>query len=202
MTALLLLGLAGFSSWPWGATPYSDPQGFLATLNAAAVPTTPAARPGPWWRPTSFGAWVWRPFWVPLLLLGLAWQAHRRGLDDLSWPQAAAALGVILASAGLLALGWPTVSWGSDLLYSGGTLGKNLAGAAALRSSTRAGAAPGPGPGPARQLHGGDPPVLRGPDSPGWARAWAASGANCGAGMSGSKRRSPPAPAGPNPRAR
>ena len=101
-------------------------------------------------------------FWLPLLLLGLAWQAHRRGLEDLGWPQALAALGVLLASAGLLALGWPAVSWGSDLIYSGGRLGKTPRRALRRRPQPRR-RRPGPGPDPAHQLHGGDPPVLRGP---------------------------------------
>ena len=48
MTALLLLGLAGFFFLALGSHALSDPQGFLATLNAAAVRKTPAARPGPW----------------------------------------------------------------------------------------------------------------------------------------------------------
>ena len=126
MTALLLLGLAGFFFLALGSHSLSDPQGFLATLNAAGVRNA-GGKAGA----LVAAYFIWglglAAFWVPLLLLGLAWQAHRRGLEDLNWPQAAAALGVLLATAGLLALGWPAVSWGSDLIYSGGGLGKNLA---------------------------------------------------------------------------
>jgi hypothetical protein len=126
MTALLLLGLAGFFFLALGSYALSDPQGLLATLNFAAVPKNAGGKAGA----LVAAYFIWglglAAFWVPLLLLGLAWQAHRRGLEDLNWPQAVAGLGALLASAGLLALGRPSVSWGNDLLYSGGILGKNL----------------------------------------------------------------------------
>ncbi len=127
MTALLLLGLAGFCFLALGSYALSDPQGVLATLNFAGVPRNAGGKAGALVAAYSIWGLGLAAFWVPLVLLGLAWQAHRRGLEDLNWLQAAAALGVLLATAGLLALGRPTVSWGSDLLYSGGGLGKNLA---------------------------------------------------------------------------
>ena len=126
MTAILLLGLAGFLLLALGSHSLQDPQGFLATLNAAAVRNA-GGKTGALAAAYGLAGLGLAAFWLPLLLLGLAWQSHRRGLEDLSWPQAVAALGLLLATAGLLALGWPTVSWGGDLMYGGGHLGKIIA---------------------------------------------------------------------------
>ena len=60
-------------------------------------------------------------YWVPLMLLGLAWQSHHEGLEDLGWLQTLSGLGVLLASAGLLSLGW-----GDSPHYGGGYLGSFL----------------------------------------------------------------------------
>jgi len=134
MTAILLLGLAGFFWLALGSYSLQDPQGLLATLNADAAQIANAGgKAGALTSAYCLQGLGLAAFWVPLFLLGLAWQSHRHGLEDLSWPQAAAALGVLLASAGLLALGWPAVSWGGDLMYGGGSLGKSVAGL--LRSS-------------------------------------------------------------------
>jgi DNA segregation ATPase FtsK/SpoIIIE, S-DNA-T family len=57
-------------------------------------------------------------YWLPLMLLGLAWQSHHEGLEDLGWLQTLAGLGVVLASAGLLAL-----AWGEARVPGGGYLG-------------------------------------------------------------------------------
>ncbi|MFI5354945.1 MAG: DNA translocase FtsK [Desulfobaccales bacterium] len=125
MTALLLLGLAGFCFLALGSHSRQDPHGFLATLNAAAVQNAGGKAGALVADYFNWGLGL-GAFWVPLLLLGLAWQAHRRGLEDLNWLRAAAALGVILASSGLLALGRPYVS-GNMGLIPGGTLGEVLA---------------------------------------------------------------------------
>ena len=125
MTALLLLGLAGFLLLALASHSLHDPQGLLAPWTPPGSTTRGQGR-GPGGRLLPLGLGL-AAFWVPLLLLGLAWQSHRRGLDDLGWPQVAAALGVLLASAGLLALGWPYVSWSSSLLPGGGRLGNLLA---------------------------------------------------------------------------
>ena len=126
MTAILLLGLAGFLLLALGSHSLQDPQGFLSTLNAAVVKNA-GGKAGALVAAYCLAGLGLAAFWLPLLLLGLAWQSHRRGLEDLSWPQAVAALGLLLATAGLLALGWPTVSWGGDLMYGGGSLGKIIA---------------------------------------------------------------------------
>jgi len=138
MTALLLLGLAGFLMLALGSHTLQDPQGLLATLNAAGVHNA-GGKAGALAAAYCFWGLGLAAFLAPLFLLGLSWQSHRRGLEDLGWPQAAAALGVLLASAGLLALGWPYVSWSSSLLPGGGRLG-NLLAAALLSLFNPAGA--------------------------------------------------------------
>ncbi len=157
-------GWPGFSCWPWGAMLPPTPRGWWP-CGRPRRSTTPRARPGPWRPLTSSGGWAWPPIWVPLMLLGLAWQSHHEGLEDLGWLQTVSGLGVLLASAGLLSLGWPAITWGGDLMYGGGGLGKLIAvGLCALPQSRRRG--PGVGVGPARQCHGGHPLVLRGAHGP------------------------------------
>ncbi|MEJ2671368.1 MAG: DNA translocase FtsK 4TM domain-containing protein, partial [Deltaproteobacteria bacterium] len=68
-------------------------------------------------------------FLLPLMFLGLAWQSHHEGLDDLGWPQTVSGLGMLLAAAGLLSLVWPVLQWRGGLIYGGGSLGKLIAGA-------------------------------------------------------------------------
>lgn len=128
MTAILLLGLAGFFLLALASHVLSDPQGFLATLNAATVRNA-GGKAGALVSAYFLWSLGLAAFWVPLLLLGLAWQAHRRGLEDLNWPQAAATLGVLLATAGLMALALPYVNWSNSLLPGGGRLGSLLSAA-------------------------------------------------------------------------
>jgi S-DNA-T family DNA segregation ATPase FtsK/SpoIIIE len=134
MAALLLLGLAGFFGLAlWSHTP-ADPQGLVAIIQAGAVQNA-AGKAG-----ALTGAYcLWglglAAFWVPLMLLGLAWQSHHEGLEDLGWRQTVSGLGVLVASAGLLALGW-----GDGGTYGGGYLGGLLA-AILLPSLNPAGAA-------------------------------------------------------------
>jgi S-DNA-T family DNA segregation ATPase FtsK/SpoIIIE len=141
MAALLLLGLAGFFVLALASHAAADPQGLVAMWQAAAVKNA-AGKAGALMAAYCLWALGLAAFWVPLLLLGLAWQSHLEGLDDLGWLQTISGLGVLLASAGLLSLGWPAVSWGGGLIYGGGALGKLIAGA--LRASLNpAGAALG-----------------------------------------------------------
>jgi len=127
MAAVLLLGLAGFFLLALGSHTPSDPQGLMAMWRAAAVHNA-AGKTG-----ALIAAYlIWglglAAFWLPAMFLGLAWQSHHEGLDDLGGLQAVSGLGVILASAGLLSLGWPAVTWGGHWIYSGGGLGKLIAG--------------------------------------------------------------------------
>ena len=120
MAALLLLGLAGFFLLAlWSHSPV-DPQGLVGVWQAAAVHNA-AGKAGALLAAYLLQALGLASYWLPLLLLGLAWQSHHEGLEDLGWLQILAGLGVVLASAGLLALGW-----GEARLPGGGYLGALL----------------------------------------------------------------------------
>jgi S-DNA-T family DNA segregation ATPase FtsK/SpoIIIE len=127
MAALLLLGLALFCFLALWTYSVQDPQGLVDTWQFAGVRNAggKAGALGGAYAIWSLGL---AAFWAPLLLLGLAWQSHRQGLEDLGWPQALAALGVFLASAGLLSMGWPLLYWGGLGISGGGKLGGLLAG--------------------------------------------------------------------------
>ncbi len=125
---MLLLGLAGFFLLALWSHSLADPQGVVAVFQAAAVHNT-AGKAGALVAAYCIWGLGLASFWIPLMLLGLAWQSHHEGLEDLGWLQTLSGLGVLLASAGLLSLGWPAVSWGGDLLYGGGGLGNLIAGA-------------------------------------------------------------------------
>ncbi len=131
MAALLLLGLAGFFLLALGSHSPADPQGLVAVWRAAAVANA-AGRAGALIAAYCLWGLGLAAFWLPLMFLGLAWQSHREGLEDLGWPQTVSAFGVLLASAALLALGWDVLAWGGGWLYAGGSLGRLIAGA--LRS--------------------------------------------------------------------
>ncbi len=138
MTAMLLLGLAGFFLLALGSHSLQDPQGLLAAWNRGGVQnaggkTGAVAAAYAWW---GLGL---AAFWIPLALLGLAWQSHRRGLEELGWRQAAACLGMILSTAGLLSLVRPYFS-GNEGLSPGGILGE-LLGRGLLAVLNRPGAA-------------------------------------------------------------
>jgi S-DNA-T family DNA segregation ATPase FtsK/SpoIIIE len=128
MAALMLLGLAGFFLLALGshAPAPVDPQGLVAVWQAAAVHNA-AGKVG-----ALIAAYlIWglglASFLIPLLLLGLAWQSHEEGLENLGWSQTVSGLGVLLAAAGLLSQGWAAVRWGGTLIYGGGIIGKFLA---------------------------------------------------------------------------
>ena len=104
MAALLLLGLALFIFLTLWSYSVQDPQWLVDTWRAAGVRNL-GGKGGA----LVGGYLVWglglAAFWAPLLFLGLAWQSHRQGLEDLGWPQTLGALGMLLAAAGLLSLG-------------------------------------------------------------------------------------------------
>ena len=134
MAALLLLGLAGFFLLALGSHSLADPQGLLALWQAAAVHNA-AGKAGALVAHYLIRGLGLASYWVPLMLLGLAWQSHHEGLEDLGWLQTLSGLGVLLASAGLLTLGW-----GEGMLYGGGYLGSLLS-AILLPSLNQVGAA-------------------------------------------------------------
>ena len=121
MAALLLLGLAGFCLLALWSYTRVDFQGLKALWDAAAVHNA-AGKAGVLVAYCLMGLLGLAAYWVPLMLLGLAWQSHNEGLEDLGWLQTVSGLGVLLASAGLLSLGR-----GHSSLYGGGYLGSSLA---------------------------------------------------------------------------
>jgi DNA segregation ATPase FtsK/SpoIIIE, S-DNA-T family len=126
MAALLLLGLAGFFLLALVTHTQADPQGLVAVWQAGAV-----ANAGGKAGALLAACCVWglglAAFGIPLMLLGLAWQSHQEGLEDLGWLQTTSGLGVLLTFAGLLSLKWPALNWGGGLIYGGGGLGKLIA---------------------------------------------------------------------------
>jgi S-DNA-T family DNA segregation ATPase FtsK/SpoIIIE len=139
MAALLLLGLAGFFLLAlWSYTP-ADFPGLKALWQAAQVHNT-AGKAGVLVAGCLVGLLGLAAYWLPVMFLGLAWQSHHEGLEDLGWLQTVSGLGILLASAGLLSLGWPAIRWGGDLVYGGGVLGKLIAvGLSALLNPAGAG---------------------------------------------------------------
>ncbi len=143
MAALLLLGLALFCLLALGSHSLNDPQGLMAAWGTYGLHNW-GGKAG-----AVLAAYlIWllglAAFWLPLTLMGLAWEAHRHGLEGLSGVRALSGGGVLLASAGLLSLGWPQVAWGGGQLDGGGRLGSLLAqGLTALLNPTGAGLALG-----------------------------------------------------------
>ncbi len=125
MTAVLLLGLAVFSFLSLASHTFRDPQGFLAVWSAPVLANW-GGRVGAWLAAGSFWLLGVAAFWLPPMLVGLAWQCHREGLAAFTWPQALAGLGILIASSSFLAWLRPRLSWGGDWLHSGGALGDLL----------------------------------------------------------------------------
>jgi S-DNA-T family DNA segregation ATPase FtsK/SpoIIIE len=127
MVALLLLGLAVFVLLALASYSLSDPQGLLRVWSAPTVSNW-GGKTGAF---LAFGC-MWLlglgAFLLPLILLGLAWQSHRQGLDHLTWSQVISTLVVLVANAALLALVWPYIHWGEGLIHTGGRLGDLAAG--------------------------------------------------------------------------
>ena len=159
MAALLLLGLAGFFLLAlWTYTPVDFP-GLKALWEAAAVHNS-AGKAGVLVAYCLLGLLGLAAYWAPLMLLGLAWQSHHEGLEDLGWLQTLSGLGVLLASAGLLSLGW------GDSTALRRRLPREFPGGRLAPQPQYGRGRSGPGSGPAGQCHGGHPPVLRGAHGP------------------------------------
>ncbi len=67
-------------------------------------------------------------FWLPIMLSWLALQCYQGTLGAISLWTGVAYLTLPLATAGLLALGWPVITWERGLLPGGGALGRWLTG--------------------------------------------------------------------------
>jgi DNA segregation ATPase FtsK/SpoIIIE, S-DNA-T family len=126
VAALLLLGLAVFGWLALGSYSFTDPQGLFQVWSAPVVKNW-GGKTGAFLASGGMGLLGLASFWLPLYLVGLAWQSHHRGLEHLTWAQVVSALAFLAASAGLLSLARPYVSWGEGLLHSGGRLGDVLA---------------------------------------------------------------------------
>ena len=83
MAALLLLGLAGFFLLALGSHSPTDPQGLLAVGQAASVQNA-AGKGGALVAAYCIWGLGLAAFWLPLMFLGLAWQSHHEGLEDLA----------------------------------------------------------------------------------------------------------------------
>ena len=67
-------------------------------------------------------------FWLPIMLSWLALQSYQGSLGIISPWTGLAYVGLPLASAGLLSLGWPALAWGGGLIPGGGGIGRWLTG--------------------------------------------------------------------------
>ena len=67
-------------------------------------------------------------FWLPIMLSWLALQCYQGTLGAISPWTGVAYLTLPLATAGLLALGWPVITWERGLLAGGGAVGRWLTG--------------------------------------------------------------------------
>lgn len=126
VTALLLLGLAAFLFLALLTYRTDDPQGLVALWRVSGVYNW-MGKAGAWVAAVSLWALGLAAFWLPLLLISLAVTSHRRGVESLSPLRALTAGGVVLMSAGLLALARPRWRWGEAWLHTGGRLGDFLA---------------------------------------------------------------------------
>jgi S-DNA-T family DNA segregation ATPase FtsK/SpoIIIE len=126
VAALLLLGLALFLFLSLVSYSLADPQGLLKVWSAPVVSNW-GGKAGAFLASACLGLLGLGAFLLPLLLLGLAWQSHRQGLEYLTWAQVISALGILAGSSGLFGLLWPYLSLGQGLIHTGGYLGKALA---------------------------------------------------------------------------
>jgi S-DNA-T family DNA segregation ATPase FtsK/SpoIIIE len=126
VVALLLLGLSLFLLLSLASYSLADPQGLLKVWSAPVVSNW-GGKAGAFLASTCLGLLGLGAFLLPVLLLGLAWQSHKQGLEYLTWTQIISALGVLIGCAGLFGLSWPYLSWGQGLVHTGGYLGKGLA---------------------------------------------------------------------------
>ncbi|MEJ2224459.1 MAG: DNA translocase FtsK 4TM domain-containing protein [Syntrophobacterales bacterium] len=126
VVALLLLGLAVFLLLTLWSYSFIDPRGLLEVWSVTMVKNWggKAGAVLAYFGMTLLGL---ASFWLPLYLVGLAWQSHRRGLENLTWVQVVSALVFLAASAGLFSLAHPYVYWEISQVQSGGHLGDALA---------------------------------------------------------------------------
>lgn len=126
VVALLLIGLAVFCLLALATHSLGDPWRPVSLWSATGVHNQ-AGKAGA----LLSGGLLWllglAVFWIPLILLALAWQSHRAGLEALRGHQVLAGAGFLVANAGLLALLQPRLVWGEGWIHTGGRLGDLVA---------------------------------------------------------------------------
>ena len=105
----------------------ADPQ-TLAALGKAKTVSNWAGQIGAFVSAWLMGGIGLASFWLPIMLSWLALQSYQGSLPMISPWTAMAYVSLPLASAGLLALGWPTLDWGGGYLPGGGAIGLRLTG--------------------------------------------------------------------------
>ena len=103
LDVLLVLSLVSYSP--------TDPQ-TLAALGKVPVVSNWAGKVGALIAAWLMGGLGLAAFWLPIMMSWLALLSYQGTLRIISPWTGLAYLGLPLASAGLLALGWPTLAWG------------------------------------------------------------------------------------------
>ncbi|MBM4286400.1 MAG: DNA translocase FtsK [Deltaproteobacteria bacterium] len=125
VAAVLLLGLALFLLLSLLSRTVNDPQSLAELWQTGGVRNW-GGKTGALLSLYLWGALGFAAFWLPLLSAGLAWRTHRLGLEPPTGFQLGSAAGVPAASAGLLSLARPFVSWENTLIHTGGWVGDGL----------------------------------------------------------------------------
>jgi DNA segregation ATPase FtsK/SpoIIIE, S-DNA-T family len=127
LLALILLVLDIFLILSLVSYSPADPQTLAAMGKVTAVANW-AGKVGALIAAWLMGGLGLAAFWLPIMLSWLALQCYQGSLRTISPWTGVAYLTLPLASAGLLALGWPVLSWSGGQLPGGGAAGRWLTG--------------------------------------------------------------------------
>jgi DNA segregation ATPase FtsK/SpoIIIE, S-DNA-T family len=127
LLALILLVLDVFLILSLVSYNPADPQ-TLAALGKVTAVANWAGKVGALIAAWLMGGIGLAAFWLPIMLSWLALQCYQGTLSSISPWTGMAYLTLPLASAGLLALGWPMLSWSGGQLPGGGVVGRWLTG--------------------------------------------------------------------------
>ena len=127
LLALILLVLDLFLILSLVSYNPADPQTMTALGKVPAV-TNWVGKVGALISAWLMGGFGLAAFWLPIMLSWLALQSYQGTLRMISPWSGLAYLTLPLASAGLLALGWPTLAWGGGHMLGGGAIGRWLTG--------------------------------------------------------------------------
>ncbi len=112
LLALILLVLDVFLVLSLVSYSPADPQ-TLAALGKVQVVSNWAGKVGALMAAWLMGGIGLAAFWLPIMLSWLALQSYQGSLGIISPWTGLAYVGLPLASAGLLSLGWPALAWGA-----------------------------------------------------------------------------------------